>query len=154
VAFPGRTDATEMAKILDLTTGFDTSLPIDTANELVTEVCATALKADGVTPFHTASRLKLIETYLACHFYCIHDPRSQRERVGPLTFESQSKVDLGLDVTHYGQQAKRLDTSGGLAMLDEAITDGKQPGKFVCSLKWLGRAYSNWPKSPSDIQGE
>jgi hypothetical protein len=121
------------------------------ANELVTEVCATALRPDGVTLWHAESRLALIECLLACHFYCLNDPRGQRERVGPLTFEAQSKVDLGLDVTHYGQQAKRLDTSGALAALDEAAEEGR-PVRFTASLRWAGRSYANWPRNPAEVQ--
>lgn len=151
MALPGRTDATEMAKICTLTTGLDTSLAIDTANEIVTEVCAAALRPDGVTLWHSDYRLALIETWLACHFYCINDPRGQRERAGPLTFESQSKVDLGFDVTHYGQQAKRLDTSGALAALDDAIEEGRTPGRFTCSIRALGKVYDQWHTWPDTV---
>src|SRR5215210_498776 len=142
-----------MAKLCILTTGLDTSLAIDLANELTTEVCEAAVRiVDGEeVAWHSEHRLKCIETLLACHFYCLNDPRGQRERVGPLTFESQSKVDIGLDVTHYGQQAKRLDTSGGLAALDEAIENGKTPGKFICSIKALGKLYQNWGTWPATI---
>jgi hypothetical protein len=152
VSYPGRTNMTEMAKICTLDANLDTSLAIDLANELVTEICATVMQDDGVTPFHSDHRLKSIETLLACHFYCLNDPRAQRQRVGPLTFEAQSKVDIGLNVTHYGQQAMRLDTSGKLAALEAGVVDGKV-GKFVASLKWAGKSYANWPTSPADIQG-
>lgn len=148
MAYPGRTDAIMMGKIAVIDASLDVTLAIDTANELVTEVCASVLASDGVTPYYSSSRLVLIETWLACHFYCINDPQAKRERLGPITFEAQSQVDLGLDVTHYGQQAKRLDTKGGLALLDQAIKDGKTPGKVTIKLKWLGKSYCDGVPTP------
>lgn len=152
MAFPGRCDVTDMAKILDIRAGANTSLAIDMANDMVTEVCEPPLKSDGLTPVNSANRLKHIEIMLACHFYCIYDPRGQRERVGPLTFESQSKVDLGLNVTHYGQQAKILDLSGELAALEAAIADGRIPGKFTVTSKWLGKTYAEWPTWQATVE--
>src|SRR6185369_6739974 len=118
VSLPGRTTSTLVRGIVDA--DLDVSLDpfIDAANELVTEICSFVEDVDGNLRY-TSSRLELIERWLAAHFYCILDARGRRERVSSLTFESQSKVDLGLDVTHYGQQAKRLDTAGGLAKLDD-----------------------------------
>lgn len=155
MAYPGRTTALEMAKICALDASLDTTLAIDTANEIVTEVCAAATKvvAGVEVAWHSSARLTLIETWLACHCYCINDPRGQRERVGPLTFEAQSKVDLGLDVTHYGQMAKRIDTSGALAALDDAIENGRTPGRFTCSIHALGKLYSDWDSWPATVGG-
>lgn len=59
-------------------------------------------------------RLELIETWLAAHFYAVRDPRRTQEGVGSVQEQFQSKVDLGLNVTHYGQQAMLLDTTGTL----------------------------------------
>lgn len=100
------------------------------ANELVTEICVPAGYAD--------SRLELIETWLAAHFYAIRDPRLTSETVGPLSQSIESRVDLGLDVTRYGQMAKRLDTAGGLALLDERMKKGY--GKFNLSgVTYIGK---------------
>lgn len=86
------------------------------ANELVTELC---------TSFgYTDTRLELIERWLSAHFYAILDPRAKEERAGPVSQENQSSVSLGLNVTHYGQQAMRLDTNGGLSSMDKAATEG------------------------------
>jgi len=117
----------------------------------VTEVCSLVEDSDGNLRY-TSSRLELIERWLAAHFYCILDARSRRERISSLTYESQTKVDLGLDVTHYGQQAKRLDTAGGLAALDARMKAGTSGSTFATSLvarmKFLGHKYDEWPTYP------
>jgi len=87
------------------------------ANELVNEL----LTDSG----YSSTRLQLIETWLAAHFYAILDPRAKDEKAGPVSQENQSKVDLGLNVTHYGQQAMRFDTQGILARMDKSTTLGK-----------------------------
>lgn len=134
------TDATKVRKIVDLDVDLDVDPFIDAAEEIVAEVCATAKKADGVTPYHSDHRLTVISTWLAAHFVCILDPRAQRERVAVLTFEAQSKVGLALDVTHYGQQAKVLDSSGGLAKLDAQakMNPDKVPIRILGKVVWLG----------------
>ena len=98
----------------------DTSIPdltpfIDVANELVTECCEDD---------YTSSRLTLIETWLAAHFYTVRDMRAEAEKAGPVSEKFQSKVDLGFDTSHYGQMAMRLDWQGGLAALNEKIKKG------------------------------
>ena len=52
---------------------------ITVANELVTEVCTGDA---GPTTAYTASRLELIERWLAAHFYAIRDPRVSSEGAG------------------------------------------------------------------------
>ena len=148
--FPGRTDATEMAKICTLTTGLDTSLSIDIANELITDVLEPLLKDDGETPYYTTHYLTLLETLAACHFYCLNDPRGARERVGPITFEGQSRVDIGFKVTHYGQQLLALDRSGELAALQKQMETGK-PAKFKARMFWTGKDYSQWGNWPATV---
>jgi hypothetical protein len=86
--------------------------------------------------FYASYRLIVIEKWLAAHFYCVFDPRAQRERVAVLTFEAQSKVGLCLDVTHYGQQVKLLDTNGGLARLDARAKANRV--QLVMGVAWGG----------------
>lgn len=105
---------------------------IEVANELVTEKCTGDA---GPDPAYTATRLELIERWLAAHFYAIRDPRTTNEKAGPVGAAYESKVDLGLDLTRYGQQAKILDTNGGLATLDQATKDGK---RRTVGASWLG----------------
>lgn len=107
---------------------------IEVANELVTEVC-------GSVTTYTTTRLELIERWLSAHFYAIRDPRSTREEVEGIRDTYESKVDLGFDLTRYGQQAMRLDTNGGLAALNNAIKNAKSslPAvKKMVGMTWLG----------------
>jgi hypothetical protein len=98
--------------IIEIEVGADLTPFILFANELVTEFCEDV--------GYSEERKELIERWLSAHAYAIMDPRTSSENVG-IGVNFQSKVDLGLDVTHYGQQAKRLDTAGGLARLDQEM---------------------------------
>jgi hypothetical protein len=102
---------------------------IETANALVTEVCA---------DYYDDTRLELIERWLAAHFYAIRDPRRLQDRAAVVSKQIESRVDLGFDVTRYGQMAMRLDTNGGLATLNEQAKSG---GKITTGVTWLGTPY-------------
>lgn len=95
---------------------------ITVANELVTEVCT---GDSGPATAYTDARLELIERWLAAHFYAIRDPRVANESAGGVSASYESRVDLGLNLTRYGQMAMMLDTNGGLAKLDVDIKKGK-----------------------------
>jgi len=65
------------------------------------------------------ARKKEIERWLSAHFAAISDMRSAEEGVREAATQLfQHKVDLGLNVTMYGQQAQLLDTSGTLKRLN------------------------------------
>jgi hypothetical protein len=106
------------------------------ANELVTELCAPVLATDGVTPYYTAARLELIERWLSAHFYTNLDPRAVSEKISVISERFQSKVDLNLATSHYGQTAMILDTKGGLARWNEDIKKGIK--RIDARIKWLG----------------
>jgi len=101
---------------------------IEVANALVTELCTDDSYDD--------TRLELIERWLSAHFYAIRDPRAESEKAGSVSVKYQSKVELGFDVTHYGQMAMRLDTAGGLAALN---VQAKKGGKKTVSATWGGK---------------
>lgn len=131
---PTRTTAVLMAGHLALDDEVPADPAIETASALVDEVCATVTLADGVTLRYDAVRLELIERWLACHFYCIMLPINQTAsaRIG-VNKTIETKVDLGFNVTRYGQMAMRLDTAGGLAALDKLIKNGTykvRPGLY------------------------
>jgi hypothetical protein len=134
---PGRLTADELAKIIDwdADTWPDLDEFIDPANELVTECCVTRVATGGLTPY-TDHRLLLIEKYLSAHFYHISDQRSASETVTGVGQMFQYKLGLGLDVTTYGQQVKRLDTYGFLASLDSVANDVKLPR--AAGIMYLG----------------
>lgn len=135
-----RTTSPLVAGIIEVDEGDDLDPFILSANELVTECC-------DVPAFnYSPERLELIERWLAAHFYAIKVPRAQEERAGPVWERIVSKADLGLDVTHYGQQAMRLDTKGGLAVLNNSIKKAELPmeavkNKVHVGMVWLGERH-------------
>lgn len=96
---------------------------IETAANLVDRVAA----ADSTV---SSATLELIERYLSAHFYTLRDPRPTSERAGPVGASYQSRVDLGLKTSHYGQMAITLDPTGVLKALSE--------GTRRAGVTWLG----------------
>lgn len=117
-----RVTATEVKDIFD-TTLTDTIVDIHilSANILVDK-----LLVDIAVPIITdATHLKEIERWLSAHFAAIQDPRAKTEKADVVGQTIESKVDLNLNVTRYGQQVLILDTSGAFADLQEdALTGG------------------------------
>lgn len=122
-----RTTETAVGLIIEL----DEDIPIDSfieaASALIEEIC-TPLGYDD-------PRLELIERWLSAHLYATRDPRPVSEAAGSVSTTYQSKIDLYLSNSHYGQTAKLLDTKGGLAALEEKIKNGVVGIPLVF---WLG----------------
>jgi hypothetical protein len=97
---------------------------IETASILVTDHCVPAGYDDA--------KLELIERWLAAHLYAVTDPRLTSESFGDASAKYQSKVDLHLNLSHYGQQAQLLAPE--LAELNEEVGKGKPKVTFM----WLG----------------
>jgi len=127
-----RTSYAAVALLIDVDSTISTDLApfIEVANSLVTDVCT-----NYDTPY-TDAKLELIERWLSAHFYAVRESRASEQRAVSVSRILQSKVDLGLDVTHYGQQAKLIDTEGGLAALDGRLKSGK--AKVTPGISWLG----------------
>lgn len=102
---------------------------IAAANTLVTR-CCTDLDED-----YTDDELAQIETWLSAHFYTVREGRAFREKAGSVSEETQSKVDLGLSTSHYGQTAMTLDYFGGLSALNDSIKNGTSN---TVGVTWLG----------------
>ena len=123
-----RTTSDNVKEIITVETAFDLTVFITAANELVTECCSGAS--------YSVARLELIERNLAAHFYTNYDPRTISEKAGPVSEKFQSKIDLGISTSHYGQTAMLLDTAGGLAALNERMKKGKKTSDI---FTWLGK---------------
>ena len=133
-----RTTVDQVEAIVDIDSGISLAPFIEIANAIVTEKCATATDADG-NLVHDATRLELIERWLSAHFYHIRDNRPNIDKADVVSRAYRSKVDLGFNVTHYGQQAMLIDTSGALSRLNQQSQSGK--GNTV-SFSWLGKTRS------------
>lgn len=119
-----RTTSEAVAGIIEVDESISLVPFIETASALVDTVVA---KAD---PSLTNDRLELIERYLAAHCYTLRDPRPTSETAGSVSISYQSKVDLNLATSHYGQMAMTLDTSGVLRNLSKNRRKG--------SVLWVG----------------
>lgn len=97
------TDA-EVKEIIE--TDLDTTPFIGTATLIVDE--------DLVGKGLSDARLREIELYLSAHFTTLRQRQLKSEEFGDAKDEFLGIVDLGLDSSLYGQQAKSLDTTGTL----------------------------------------
>jgi hypothetical protein len=101
----------------DITAVIDTNRNVqpflDTASLIVSE----DLQGKGLS----SSRLDEITIYLAAHFVAITEEKGglRREKTGDAedAYVTPTKVDSGLAMTRYGQQALILDSSGTLAKI-------------------------------------
>jgi hypothetical protein len=95
------------------------------ANELVTEHCSSG----GLTE----TRLKLVETWLAAHFYEARMELATSESAGGASKSYQRPSELFLHQTKHGQTAMMLDSTGNLAALSSARKHAKKIG-----IAWSG----------------
>lgn len=92
---------------------------------------------------YSAAILELIERWLSAHFYVVMDPRVQQEGVSGVYQQFEPiKVDLGLNLTKYGQQAMVLDYAGNLAALNLQIVKGRAAG--ASHTAWVGTEREVW----------
>lgn len=108
-----RTTDEAVRGIIDLDDDFDTTPHIEAASSIVDSTCI--LKSS-----YSDAQLELIERWLSAHFCAIQDPRATYDQTGAIMSSYESKVDLGLSLTRYGQQAMIIDTDGNLAALANA----------------------------------
>lgn len=132
-----RTTTVAVAKIIEVDEDIDLDPFIEAANMLVTTLCA----PEGLSD----TQLEIIERWLSAHFYAIRVPRSEFEKISTASEKHPSKVDLGLRLTWYGQQAIILDTSGALGDWD--LEASSTTGASKVQLLWGG---TECPPSPSE----
>lgn len=135
-----RTTTELIAGIIEI----DEAIPLDpfisAASSLVDRVAVYAeannLLVDGPETGDKTrfQKLQEIETFLGAHFYTLRDPRPTQEAAGPVNVTYQSRVDLRLFTSHYGQMACALDETGIL----EEINAGK-PKLRTASLNYVGK---------------
>lgn len=123
-----RTDSTAVEGIIEVDASIPVTPFIEVANNLVTRHCTDSDYDDDT--------LELIERWLSAHFYAIRDMRIDTEKAGPVSQQFQFKVDLGFNVTIYGQQAMLIDSDGNLAAL-QAQSQSGIPRRAGAS--WLGK---------------
>ena len=124
---PLLTTAEAVQQIIDYDREFIPDLTpfLDTAVALTDTVIGTAL---------SNAMLEQVQKYLAAHLIGITDPRLQTAQVKSLLETYQVKLSLGLGVTHFGQVAMTLDTSGKLAAWNTRVVEGKGRVQFF----WAG----------------
>jgi hypothetical protein len=136
-----RTSATEVKKIVVVRNTVPETAALNsaitTANIVVTRVCVPYGEGYDETDADDIALLAEVEKYLAAHFFCIFKPRREFEQAKSVAQRIQTKVDLGLKLTHYGQQAIFLDVNGGLA--NKELEDATL--KVNEKLEWLGTEY-------------
>jgi len=117
-----RVDEDDVRAIIELESDQDLDPFIGLAHTLVERVCVSSILDEPLK--------KEIERWLSAHFAAVADPRAMIEKADEVSVHYQTKLEVGLRVTHWGQQAIALDISGALAALGE-------PRK-VGSLKYIG----------------
>ena len=122
-----RTTSAAVELIIEVDSSIALDSFIEIANSMVTQHCS--------VDDYDAADLELIERWLSAHFYCMRDPRAESEKAEEVSQKVQSKVDLGLSTSHYGQTAMTLDWAGGLAALNERTKSGKTQ---ALGVSWLG----------------
>lgn len=122
--------------IVEVDAGDDLTPFIRSAHRLIVRFCEPYL-TEAVAPavLYTTDDLEDIETWLAAHFYACLRRQVRAEQAGAVRSDYESKVDLRLNVTIYGQQAMVLDVNGGLAGWNNTLGNRLS---VVASVQWLG----------------
>lgn len=94
---------------------------IDTASMMVDE-CA----ANDDTGSMTATRLEIVERWLAAHFYQMADPGYKSRNTAGASGSFNGETGQGLMSTRYGQQACILDLTGTLERRNKEAIDGSR----------------------------
>ena len=119
-----RTTEAAVSGIIEVDSDISLTPFIETGSNLTDRVAAASSPPSATT-------LELIERYLSAHCYTLRAPRPVSERAGSVGETVQSRVDLGLKTSHYGQMAITLDTTGTL----KAISEGTRSA----SVTWVGK---------------
>lgn len=119
-----RTTEEAVGAIIEVDSDISLTPFIETGSNLTDRVAAAASPPSAAT-------LELIERYLSAHCYTLRAPRAIQERAGSVGETFQSRVDLGLKTSHYGQMALTLDTTGVLSQISN--------GTKAAGIQWGGK---------------
>lgn len=123
-----RTTEEAVGKIIELDAAIDLTPFMESANNLVDQVCLDSDYSDAT--------LELIERWLSAHFYAIRDPRAIQESVKGISQQFSDPTKPGLSSTLWGQTAMALDTAGNLAAVDDGLK------KFRATIMHVGKSGS------------
>ena len=126
-----RTTAAAVTLLLRKTPAKDLASFIETASSVVDDLAAIATTL-------TAAKLEQIERYLTAHVYEISVPDVNSESVKGVSRKFRGKTDLGLNLTHFGQMAMIIDTTGTLRKMSRR-------GAVTPSADWLGYEHDETP---------
>lgn len=129
-----RTGEDDVREIINNGADIGVQVCIETASALVDLV-----ESNDSSNTLNAKTLRLIETWLAAHFYGIRDPQYQEKRTEKAEAVYQGRTDLGFDSNYWGQTAMRLDVTGYLSRIND---EAKKGGKRQPVISWLGKAPS------------
>jgi hypothetical protein len=99
-------------------------------------LAAATIRQDELDPLGTISddMLKEIERWLSAHFYTVAFTRTDKEKIDDEEVTARSKIGMNLSLTHYGQMAMTLDTSGTLKELNN-------PKAATTAFDYMGDTY-------------
>jgi hypothetical protein len=110
--------ADDLAAVIALDDDFPADVAIDTAFYLIDDHCADS--------GYDNARLKLLQQWLAAHFYAVMVPQIRSETIGPISETVMTgTLTKGLAFTSYGQQVLRLDKFKTLAVFEKSIELGR-----------------------------
>lgn len=124
-----RTNPTNVATVIDVASGDDLDVFIDSAHLIV--------NSQIFTPGHTtdATELELVERWLAAHFYATYNQQGQQERAGKVSITYQGKTGMALENSKWGQTAMLVDSSAQLAQWNDSVKKGR---KTTVGITYLG----------------
>lgn len=124
-----RTNATNVATVIDVAAGDDLTVFINTASEIVDAQIADDAHVTDATV------LELIERWLAAHTYAVYNQQGSQERAGKVSITYQGKTGMHLENSKWGQMAMAVDPSGKLAAWNDSLKKGN---KRTVGVTYLG----------------
>lgn len=87
----------------------------------------------------STATLKIIEQWLAAHFYASYDHQSKQEKDGDASRTVMGETGMYFESTPQGQAALMIDTTGILKQMQK---EAKEGGEVEAGGFWLGKPKS------------